>query len=291
MNPVPTRSIVHCIVLMPYEPSSVDPFLESAKRRLPGLVAPANWTAVGGERTWMYGDLETDQWKWRIILETQGMPEPVAEALDSCFISEETAAAIAAHKTSVMVFLTDSPQDSGALLPMQRQYCMVSALIEAGAHIAAWPEGRCVWRAEEIAGLEPGALSAHDAGWFVSTSIDYPKHADFDWFRTHGMGQFAMPTVLTPITRDSEHRRDELKCADRTFRAVMSYLVERGSPLPIGNTLDAGGGSWIVADPQDHPSIPSSTNEFGFQLLLRTDLAQPVEAQALTKTKSWWRWR
>jgi hypothetical protein len=242
-------------------------FLASFNSRLPhASQSQKNWTAIADPRRCAYGPLESEGWKWQVVIDMDGLPANAVEILEQCQMSADARSAIRDHQIGVFVFLVEAPPE---VVPTKRMegLCQAAwAWLDAGASALAWPEGRACWNREELASLDPVGVTSQDVDYFTTYGVvgPAPKHGQF-WLRTWGMGQFELPDLVC-LSSDSD---DDGQAADVLLMSMKAYLLERGAPLPIGDTITLEHRAWEVCTPETSLQLDGFASRHGTQYFRR----------------------
>jgi hypothetical protein len=165
--------------------------------------------------------------------------------------------ALAQAGASVLVFLTDAPEDATPVEAMRALNQAVWAWMDAGALLLAWPEGRTAWSKAHLDDFRPNVLGPEELGLFVSCGpVDLEGQ---QLTRTYGLGQFGLPDLVFGGPVDS---------AVVAGAAALAVKRERG--LDVGDRLESGEQRWRVATPATESEQATLKSRFGLLVLLPT---------------------
>ncbi|MEW6281454.1 MAG: hypothetical protein AB1758_22785, partial [Candidatus Eremiobacterota bacterium] len=177
MTPIPARAMAHCAVLLPGVEDVVSYFMTGLEERFLGFdTAAVKWTAMAYPRPCTYADLHLGAWEWRVVLDPAGCTEALESSLRQCAASQPlpiasgpwglpptaVEAALAAHRASVLIFVTGSPEDATPLEVLRALARVAWAWVDAGASLVAWPEGRVAWDPAYLREFRPSALGPEE---------------------------------------------------------------------------------------------------------------------------------
>ncbi|GMU55630.1 MAG: hypothetical protein AMXMBFR33_47760 [Candidatus Xenobia bacterium] len=247
-------------------------FLAALEERLPALDTRAlHWTALTHPRPCTYADLETGPWAWRVVVDPQPPIEALTQSLQACALTTRLPVASAPQwpdapppvlleqalgqaEASVLVFLTESPEDATPLECMRALNQVVWAWMDAGALLLAWPEGRVAWSKAHLDDFRPNVLGPEEVGLFVSCGTVELEGQQLT--RTYGLGQFGLPDLLFAGQVDPA-----------VLAGAAAFAVGREESLQVGDRLEHEGHRWKVASPATSSEQPSLKSRHGLVVL------------------------
>lgn len=272
-GPIPARALGHAAVLLADSQDAVGYFLAALEDRLPAVDTRAlKWTALTQPRPCTYADLKAGPWAWRIVLDPQGPTEGLRASLASCADTtrlpvahapqwdEAPAEVLIAESlqrshASVLVFLTEAPEDATAMEAMRALNQAVWAWMDAGALLLSWPEGRTAWSKAHLDDFRPNVLGPEELGLFVSCGpVDLEGQ---QLTRTYGLGQFGLPDLVFGGPVDAA-----------VVAGAAGLAVAREKGLSVGDRLEHGEGKWRVATPATESDQAALKSRFGLLVLL-----------------------
>lgn len=272
-GPIPPRALGHAAVLLQDSQDAVSYFLAALEERLPALDTRAlQWTALTHPRPCTYADLKTGPWSWRVVLDPQEPSEGLRASLEACGLTTRLPVAHAPEwndgppeqlvadslrkcHASVLVFLTEAPEDATALEAMRALNQAVWAWMDAGALLLSWPEGRTAWSKAHLDDFRPNVLGPEELGLFVSCG---PVELEGQQLtRTYGMGQFGLPDLVFGGPVDPA-----------VVAAAAGFAVGREKGLNVGDKLESGELRWRVATPATTSEQEGLKSRFGLLVLL-----------------------
>ncbi len=271
-GPIPPRALGHAAVLLAEAQDAVGYFLAALEERLPALDTRAlHWTALTRPRPCTYADLEAGPWAWRVAVDPQPPIQTLTQALQACALTTRLPVATAPQwpdappsllveqalgqaGASVLVFLTESPEDTTPLECMRSLNQMVWAWMDAGALLLAWPEGRVAWSKAHLDDFRPNVLGPKEVGLFVSAgSVELDGQ---QLTRTYGLGQFGLPDLLFAGTVDPA-----------VLAGAAAFAVAREQSLRVGDRVEHEGRRWKVASPATSSEQASLKSRHGLVVL------------------------
>lgn len=271
-GPIPPRALAHAAVLLSEAQEAIGYFLAALEERLPALDTKAlHWTALTHPRPCTYADLQAGPWAWRVVVDPQSATEALTESLRACALTTRLPVATAPlwaapppgllveqalelAGASVLVFLTESPEDATPLECMRALNQAVWAWMDAGALLLAWPEGRVAWSKAHLDDFRPNVLGPEEVGLFVSAGIIELEGQQLT--RTYGLGQFGLPDLLFAGDVDPA-----------VLAGAASFAVAREQSLRVGDRLEHEGRRWKVASPATSSEQPALKSRHGLVVL------------------------
>lgn len=272
-GPIPSRALGHAAVLLQDSQDAVSYFLAALEDRLPAVdTRSLQWTALTAPRPCTYADLKAGPWSWRVVLDPQHPTEGLRASLELCGQTTRlpvphapqwneappealVSGALQRARASVLVFLTEAPEDSTAVEAMRALNQAVWAWMDAGALLLAWPEGRTAWSKAHLDDFRPNVLGPEELGLFVSCG---PVELEGQQLtRTYGLGQFGLPDLVFGGPVDPA-----------VVAGAASLAVAREKGLSVGDRLESGEQRWRVATPATESEQASLKSRFGLLVLL-----------------------
>ena len=254
---------MHCLLLLPASPASLDGIRGAVGRRLPGATFdPSRWVERSEPRQVAYGPIEHEGYELHVLLDREGMPPAVGQALSRAHLPEAGHAAAQAHEAAVLAFLVKAPPSAGPVERVRALARLAFAFLDEGASLLAFPDGRIAHVPAELAGVDPGKLTADDLGLLCSHGFgSHPDARGRAWARTFGLHQVGLPELACQVTVEGAAADpDSAQAADALLANLPRYLLELGRPLEVGETADVGKRRWrVVATPQPPPVMPGPT--------------------------------
>lgn len=232
MDPVPTSWFCQCIALLPgpFQPQS---WVEAMARRMPDFEVNQNTFRVADHVTW--GTLSSREgWTLHLLLDATGIPEHLRRAIPPHPLIDEA-------RTAASVFVVEAPRRQlTPLEPVATMCRMAWTFLDVGATGITFPMGLRTWTREQMLKLDPSRLAPGDVPYFVAVE------AGAGQWRSAGMGQLGLPEVGCAVATEEDE-----EAADTQIMSMMSYLVEREGPLPVGDTVELEHRLWKVSPESD----------------------------------------
>ena len=264
---------MHCLALLaPGEEGSLGEsltrFLSALPERVPDLqpVDTIGFTLVESPRPCAFARLQAGPWAWHVLVDPGGMPASVAEAVLAGKPTPEVLEAVEEHTLSVMAFLLEAPSEAS---PMERFRALARVLwswVDAGATLAAFPEGQQVVPRRLLLSLEPEQLQPEHAYMFLSNGLAH-QEKEVWWLRTWGLAQFGLPDLAAGLAEGTldEARLQSLRLL---FETLPSAMIREHGILPVGGTVEVAGRTWSAIGPPGPGQVPFMASRFGFQLFV-----------------------
>jgi len=271
LRPIPERARLHFVALLPQTPGSLDPLRAAIARRLPeALFDPARFTERSEPRAIAWGPVEVNGHALQLLVDREGLPGAVGEAVSRAPLSPSAAAALQGHDAAVLGFLTSLSPDATPLAGARALAGLAFACLDVGASLLAFPDGRTAFTPGELEGLDPAKLTADELWLFVSRGwASPPDELGRAWVRSFGLHGFDLPDVATRIYARGLGSEDEARAADALLGNLPRYLVELGRTLQPGETAEVGQRRWrVAADPAE---LPFRAGPTGVLVLRRDD--------------------
>lgn len=264
MSVIPDTSLGHSVALFRQRENCSDQFLAALQKRCPGVeVDDDQWTSVSTPRPVAYGPVQWNEWKWRVIMDLEGLVPEIRTMLADAARHEAVKQQVLAHQMGALVYLLEAPSDSSPLERLRMTCQLPWAYMEAGASLVGFPEGRTIWTSSHLATLQPEELDAECVHAFVSSDFSGSAEGDRYWFRTWGMHHFGLADLACTVSAEEEMRY-EVAAAELLMRMAPSYLVSLGSNIQSGQTLEVHDWLWRITD--SAPTDPTLVSPYGIQL-------------------------
>ena len=270
-RPIPVNALLHFVALFPETPASLDPLRAALLHRLPEASFDLSAFQERKEpRQIAWGEIPAGGARLHLLLDREGLPGAIGEAVTRAPLSPAAAAAVQAHDAALIGFLVAAAPDAGPLDRARTLAALAFACLDAGAHLLAFPDGRTAFVPDELRALDPAKLTADELWLFVSRGwASPPDELGRAWVRTFGLHGFGLPDVATRIYAQGLGAGDEAKAADALLGNLPRYLLELGRPLQPGETVNVAQRRWKVAEPP--AELPFRAGPTGVVVLQRDD--------------------
>jgi hypothetical protein len=266
-TPIPETALLHCVALLPERVNVLQRAQKSLEANYPGITNDMDWTTLSTPRKSTFGPLRHGPWQWHVLIDSGGLPADIAAIVSQCHMSHEARHEVENLRISVMIFLQVAPANANHVERMKHLCQVAWACLDGGATVVAWPSGRVAWHRDKLLSLSPSELSANDIDLFVSYGIACSLDEQQLALRTWGMGQFGLPDLVCISSKEEE----DLEAADVLMMSMKTYLLDRGGPLPVGDTIELEDCLWQVVPSLKIPDRSCIASQFGVQYFARSE--------------------